>query len=129
MSLILLEFRALGVDLPPAWAALLDQRPDLEGICPLLFRDVAKVGQVPEPFDRHFLVPVEWVAHSQVLVVRLWTAPGLEQVDRPGRLALDGFLLSHFRLFQAVPGNRVPQALPDLYVPTRPTPMTRMLAV
>lgn len=119
MSLSVVELLGLGEALPARWRLVTDTRRDLEWVEPLLYRDVVHVNRVREEFQRHFLLPLEWLSTQHCLVVVRCVAEGSAPVSEE-RLRLPAHLLHFFRLFQVVEGIRVPQAMPEppVRVPT-----------
>lgn len=125
MSLSLLELRGLGEALPVRWRLLADQRPDLEQVEPLLYRDPVMATRLGGIFRSRFLLPEATLVTQGILVVIPWDSQeGRGQPEE--RLMLHISLLDHFRLFRQVPGMRVPVALPEPFLPLEVTRMARL---
>lgn len=124
MSLSLLELRGLGDELPARWRLLVTQRPELELVEPLLFRDPVMATRLGGLFRSRFLLPDTMLMTQGMLVVIPWDSQeGRGQPEE--RLMLHISLLDHFRLFRQIPGIRVPVALPEPFVPPEVARTTR----
>lgn len=109
--LSLLELLALGNYMPREWCdlahGLRDGQPD---VFPLLFRWLEFVQAPPRELVLHFLVPLEWRDIRHELVVMPWSG-NADTYGAGHQLVISGVDLAYFRLYQVVPGLRLPQPL------------------